>query len=131
MPAAGALMEMAAECGGATPRNGQQPFDVLAAKIHWRFRSMKAAPALADEIGHLKGAAGSACLQALRDVFVSIGWRHCASGCLERARRWFSRQATPVLAQFLDRASHRDLRVPCRLELTAQNHSEPINTHFP
>src|SRR6266403_1485592 len=89
MPAAGALMEMAAECGGATPRNGQQPFDVLAAKIHWRFRSMKAAPALADEIGHLKGAAGSACLQALRDVFVSIGWRHCASGCLERARRWF------------------------------------------
>ena len=29
MPAAGALIEMTAECGGATPRNGQQHFDVL------------------------------------------------------------------------------------------------------
>src|SRR5260370_10459148 len=29
MPAAGALIEMPTECGGATPRNGQQHFDVL------------------------------------------------------------------------------------------------------
>ena len=29
MSAAGALVEMATECGGATPRNGQQHFDVL------------------------------------------------------------------------------------------------------
>src|SRR5258708_28346113 len=31
MPAAGALIEMAAECGSTTPRNGQQHFDVLPA----------------------------------------------------------------------------------------------------
>ena len=31
MPAAGALIEMAAECGGTTPRNGQQHFDMLPA----------------------------------------------------------------------------------------------------
>ena len=29
MPAAGALIEMTAECGGTTARNGQQHFDVL------------------------------------------------------------------------------------------------------
>jgi hypothetical protein len=29
MSAAGALIEMTAECGGATPANGQQHFDVL------------------------------------------------------------------------------------------------------
>src|SRR5258708_13561376 len=28
MPAAGALIDMTAECGGATPPDGQQPFDV-------------------------------------------------------------------------------------------------------
>src|SRR2546427_6207468 len=32
MPAAGAFIEMAAECGGATPRNGQQHFDMLPAE---------------------------------------------------------------------------------------------------
>jgi hypothetical protein len=31
MSAAGALVEMTAECGGTTPRNGQQHFDVLPA----------------------------------------------------------------------------------------------------
>jgi len=31
MPAAGALIDMTAECGGATARNGQQHFDVLPA----------------------------------------------------------------------------------------------------
>jgi hypothetical protein len=29
MPAAGALIEMTAECGGPTPGNGQQHFDML------------------------------------------------------------------------------------------------------
>ena len=29
MSAAGAFIEMAAECGGATPPNGQEHFDVL------------------------------------------------------------------------------------------------------
>ena len=29
MPAAGAFIEMAAECSGTTPRNGQQHFDML------------------------------------------------------------------------------------------------------
>jgi hypothetical protein len=28
MPAAGALIEMTAECGGTAPRNGQEHFDV-------------------------------------------------------------------------------------------------------
>src|SRR5712691_3976722 len=32
MPAAGALIEMTAECGGATARNGQQHFEVLPAE---------------------------------------------------------------------------------------------------
>ena len=32
MPAAGALIEMTAECGGATAHNGQQHFDVLPAE---------------------------------------------------------------------------------------------------
>jgi hypothetical protein len=31
MPAAGALLDMTAECGGTTPHNGQQHFDVLPA----------------------------------------------------------------------------------------------------
>jgi hypothetical protein len=29
MPAASAFIEMAAECGGATPRDGQEHFDML------------------------------------------------------------------------------------------------------
>jgi hypothetical protein len=44
MSAAGALMEMTAECGGTTPANGQQHFDVLPTEPV-RFRSMKASPA--------------------------------------------------------------------------------------
>jgi hypothetical protein len=53
MPAASALIEMAAECGGATPHNGQQHFDVLpgdplAASFD------KCVSRGADEIGHLE-----------------------------------------------------------------------------
>ena len=54
MPAAGALIEMTAECGGATPRNGQQHFDVLPAEplaVSFDEGSSRAA----DEIGHLEG----------------------------------------------------------------------------
>src|ERR1700693_2486451 len=54
MPAAGALVEMAAECGGTTPRNGQQHFDVLPAKplaVSFDEGSSRGA----DEIGHLEG----------------------------------------------------------------------------
>src|ERR1022692_1063253 len=53
MPAAGALIEMTAECSGATPRNGQQHFDVLPAEplaISLDEGSSRAA----DEIGHLE-----------------------------------------------------------------------------
>ena len=53
MPAAGALIEMTAECGGTTPRNGQQYFDVLPAEplaISFDESSSRAA----DEIGHLQ-----------------------------------------------------------------------------
>ena len=32
MSAAGALIDMTAECGGTTPRNGQQHFDMLPAE---------------------------------------------------------------------------------------------------
>src|ERR1700730_7311687 len=53
MPTAGALIEMAAECGGTTARNGQQHFDVfptdpLAAAFD------KCLSRGADQIGHLK-----------------------------------------------------------------------------
>src|SRR5487761_1001958 len=54
MPAAGALIEMAAECGGATPPNGQQHFDMLPAEpaaISFEEGSARGA----DEIGHLEG----------------------------------------------------------------------------
>jgi len=54
MPAAGAFIEMTAECGGTTPRNGQQYFDVLPAEpvaISFDEGSSHAA----DEIGHLEG----------------------------------------------------------------------------
>src|SRR6266481_6841034 len=53
MPAAGALIEMTAECGGATARNGQQHFDMLPAEplaISFDESSSRAA----DEIGHLQ-----------------------------------------------------------------------------
>src|ERR1700730_6361533 len=54
MPAAGAFIEMTTECGGATPRNGQQHFDMLPAEplaISFDEGSSHAA----DEIGHLEG----------------------------------------------------------------------------
>src|SRR5712664_1811545 len=54
MPAASAFIEMAAECGGATPRNGQQHFDMLPAEplaVSFDEGSSRAA----DEIGHLEG----------------------------------------------------------------------------
>src|ERR1039457_5221617 len=54
MPAASALIQMPATCGGATPRDGQQHFDVfpadsLAASLE------EASSCGADEIGHLQG----------------------------------------------------------------------------
>jgi hypothetical protein len=54
MPAASAFIEMATECGGATPRNGQQHFDMLPAEplaVSFEEGSSRAA----DEIGHLEG----------------------------------------------------------------------------
>src|SRR5258708_40029792 len=54
MSAAGALIEMAAKCGGATPRDGQQHFDVLPADplaVSFDESSSRGA----DEIGHLEG----------------------------------------------------------------------------
>src|ERR1700722_1885155 len=54
MPAAGAFIEMTAECGGTTARYGQQYFDVLPAEplaISFDEGSSRAA----DEIGHLEG----------------------------------------------------------------------------
>jgi hypothetical protein len=54
MPAAGALIEMTAECGGTTPRNGQQHFDVFPADplaIPFDESSSRRA----DKIGHLEG----------------------------------------------------------------------------
>src|SRR4030095_7741820 len=53
MPAAGALIEMTAECGGATARNGQQHFDMLPAEplaVSFDEGSSRTA----DEIGHLE-----------------------------------------------------------------------------
>src|SRR5467141_3695001 len=54
MPAAGALIEMTAECGGAAARNGQQHFDVLPAEpLAVSFD--EGSSCAADEIGHLEG----------------------------------------------------------------------------
>jgi hypothetical protein len=53
MSAAGALVEMAAECGGPTPRNGQQHFDVLPTEpVAVSF--YESIPGSADDIGHLQ-----------------------------------------------------------------------------
>src|SRR2546422_9556980 len=54
MPAAGALIDMTAECGGATPPNGQQHFDVLPGDPP-AILFDKSSSCAADEIGHLKG----------------------------------------------------------------------------
>jgi hypothetical protein len=54
MPAAGALIDMTTECGGATPRNGQQHFDVLPAEP-LAISFDKGSSGAADEIGHLQG----------------------------------------------------------------------------
>ena len=53
MSAAGALVEMTAECGGTTPRNGQQHFDMLPTNplaVAFDEQSSRGA----DEIGHLE-----------------------------------------------------------------------------
>jgi hypothetical protein len=52
MPAAGALIEMTAECGGPTPRNGQQHFDMLPGDpFAVSFEEGRSRGA--DDIGHL------------------------------------------------------------------------------
>src|SRR6266851_10515095 len=67
MPAAGALIEMTAECGGATARNGQQYFDVLPAEpLSISFD--EGSSCAADEIGHLEGRPAHLFLQC-RSVF--------------------------------------------------------------
>jgi hypothetical protein len=53
-PAAGALIDMTAECGGTTPRNGQQHFDMLPPDpLTVSFD--KGSSSVADKIGHLHG----------------------------------------------------------------------------
>ena len=53
MPAAGALIEMTAECGGTTPRNGQQHFDMLPTEpVAVSF--YESISRSADDIGHLQ-----------------------------------------------------------------------------
>ena len=54
MPAAGALIEMTAECSGTTPRNGQQHFDVLPVDP-LAISFDEGSSCAADEIGHLEG----------------------------------------------------------------------------
>src|SRR6202043_1051496 len=54
MSAAGALIDMTAECGGTTPRNGQQHFDVLPAEP-LAISFDEGSSCAADEIGHLEG----------------------------------------------------------------------------
>jgi hypothetical protein len=54
MPAAGALIEMTAECGGTTPRNGQQYFDMPPPKpVAVSFD--ESISRSADDVGHLEG----------------------------------------------------------------------------
>ena len=53
MSAAGALVEMTAECGGTTPLNGQQHFDMLPTEpVAVSF--YESIPGSADDIGHLQ-----------------------------------------------------------------------------
>jgi hypothetical protein len=53
MPATGALIDMTAQCGGTTARNGQQHFDVLPANpLPVLFDEGSSSGA--DEIGHLE-----------------------------------------------------------------------------
>ena len=53
MPAAGAFVEMTAECGGPTPRNGQQHFDMLPTDpLAVSFDEGRSRGA--DDIGHLQ-----------------------------------------------------------------------------
>jgi hypothetical protein len=53
MSAAGALIEMTAECGGTTPANGQQHFDVLPTEpVAISFD--EGISRGADQIGHLE-----------------------------------------------------------------------------
>src|SRR5258708_28775094 len=54
MPAAGALIDMTAKCGGTTPRNGQQHFDMLPADP-LTIAFDKSSSRGADKIGHLEG----------------------------------------------------------------------------
>ena len=54
MPAAGAFIEMTAECGGTTARNGQQYFDVLPTEP-LAISFDEGSSCAADEIGHLEG----------------------------------------------------------------------------
>ena len=54
MSAAGALIEMTTECGGATARDGQQHFDVLPTEP-LAISFDKSSSRGADEIGHLEG----------------------------------------------------------------------------
>src|ERR1039458_10044406 len=65
MSAAGALVEMPAKCGGATPRNGQQHLDMLPTEpvaISFDESSSRSA----DEIGHLQGRPAHLLLQRER-----------------------------------------------------------------
>jgi len=54
MPAAGALIDMTAECGGTTARNGQKHFDMLPADP-LAISFDKSSSRGADKIGHLEG----------------------------------------------------------------------------
>src|ERR1700730_8349773 len=54
MSAARALIDMTAECGGTTPRNGQQHFDMLPADP-LAIAFDESSSLSSDEIGHLKG----------------------------------------------------------------------------
>ena len=53
MPATGAFVEMTAECGGTTPRNGPQHFDVPPAKP-MAVSFDESISRSADDIGHLQ-----------------------------------------------------------------------------
>src|SRR5260370_42311698 len=76
MPAAGALIEMAAECGSTTPRNGQQHFDVLPADpLAGSFGGSSSRGT--DEIGHLHGRPA---------LLLLLRWRVCLRPRGQRTR---------------------------------------------
>ncbi len=80
MPAVSALIEMPAECGGATVPNGPQDFEMLPAEPA-AVSFDECSSCSADEIGHLQG--WPAHLAGLRRIVFPLQQVQRTRGCTE------------------------------------------------